>query len=128
MAKKSKNRSKRKSKSIEPKQRTKVGKFLRTRQFWTILILVAVLFLLFYDRDGFESRAELREEISKLKEQRDYYRNRIAEDSTLIEKLKDNEFLEQYARENYLMKRDSDVVYVLEPEKQPLKQHIQNGE
>lgn len=77
-------------------------------------MLVFVLLVLFLDRNSYMDRRKVREEIEQLKTRRDYYLDRIREDSTVIEKLKDNEYLEQYAREHFLMKRDSEVVYVLE--------------
>ena len=48
-----------------------------------------------------------------LEEQRDYYLQKIAEDSTILENLKDDRYLEQYAREHYLMKRKDETIYLL---------------
>ncbi len=90
------------------------NKILRSRWLWLATIVVFVLLILFLDRNSYMDRREVKKEIEKLKAQRDYYLDRIREDSTVIEKLKDDEYLEQYAREHFLMKRDSDVVYVLE--------------
>ena len=45
--------------------------------------------------------------------QKDYYQNKITEDSTILENLKDDRFLEQYAREHYLMKREDETIYLL---------------
>lgn len=91
------------------------GNMLKKRGLWIATAVVFVLLVVFFDSSSFLDRREVQEEIGTLREQRDYYLDRIREDSTLIEKLKDDAFLEQYARENFLMKRDSDVVYVLEP-------------
>lgn len=91
-----------------------IGKVLKKRVLWIVTIVFFVLLVTVIDRNSFVDRAEVKEEIVKLRAQRDYYLDRIREDSTLLEKLKDNDFLEQYARENFLMKRDSDVVYILE--------------
>lgn len=44
---------------------------------------------------------------------KDYYQNKITEDSTILENLKDDRFLEQYAREHYLMKREDETIYLL---------------
>lgn len=74
-----------------------------------ILVLILV-----FDRHSFIGRQELKKDIKMLQNQRDYYLERIREDSMVIEKLRDNDYLEQYAREHFLMKRDSDIVYVLE--------------
>lgn len=88
---------------------------LKKKWLWIVTAVVFVLLILFFDSNSFIDRKEIKEEIDVLKSQRNYYLDRIREDSTLIEKLKDDEFLEQYARESFLMKRDSDVVYVMEP-------------
>lgn len=72
------------------------------------------MLILVFDRHSFIGRQELKKDIKMLQNQRDYYLERIREDSMVIEKLRDNDYLEQYAREHFLMKRDSDIVYVLE--------------
>ena len=90
-------------------------KILKSRRLWIITVVGFALLLLFFDRNSFMDRREVRREIEELKVQKNYYLERIREDSTLLEKLKDDDFLEQYAREHFLMKRDGDVVYVLEP-------------
>ena len=52
--------------------------------------------------------------ISDLEEQYDYYRDRIREDSTMIERLNFDEYLEQYARERYHMQRPNEYIYIVE--------------
>ncbi len=52
--------------------------------------------------------------ISRLEAQRDHYRNRIREDSTMLERLKYDEYLEQYARERYHMQRPDEYIYIVE--------------
>ena len=51
---------------------------------------------------------------SNLEEQRDHYRARIQEDSTMLERLKYDEYLEQYARENFHMQRADELIYIVE--------------
>ena len=91
------------------------NKILTSRRLWIVTIVFFVVLLLFFDRNNFMDRAQIKRDIVDLKEKRDYYLQRIAEDSAVIEMLKDDDYLEQYAREHYLMKRDSDVVYIMEP-------------
>ncbi len=55
----------------------------------------------------------LKQKINELEAQKDYYQNKITEDSTILENLKDDRFLEQYAREHYLMKREDETIYLL---------------
>ncbi len=52
--------------------------------------------------------------IGKLEEQRDHFLNRIHEDSTMLEQLKYDEYLEQYARERYHMQRANEYIYIVE--------------
>ena len=55
-----------------------------------------------------------RHRISHLEEQRDHYRARITEDSTMLERLKYDEFLEKYARERFHMQRPNEYIYIME--------------
>jgi len=77
---------------------------------WILTLAVFVLLV----RDSIANRRAVRNEIETLRMRRDYYLERIREDSTVIEKLRDDDFLEQYAREHFLMRRDDETVYVLE--------------
>lgn len=92
------------------------NKILKSRRLWIITIVVFILLIVFFDRNNFIDRAETKKEINTLREQRDYYLMRIRDDSTTIEKLKDDDYLEQYAREHFLMRMDGEVVYVMEPD------------
>ena len=52
--------------------------------------------------------------ISRLEEQYELYRNRIEQDSTLLERLTYDEYLEQYAREKFHMQRADEHIYIVE--------------
>lgn len=52
--------------------------------------------------------------IARLEEQRDHFRARIAEDSTMLSRLQYDEYLEQYAREKYHMQRPNEYIYIME--------------
>ena len=52
--------------------------------------------------------------ISRLEEQYDLYRSRIEQDSTLLERLTYDEYLEQYAREKFHMQKEGEYVYIVE--------------
>lgn len=49
-----------------------------------------------------------------LEEQRDLYQARITEDSTMLERLKYDEYLEQFAREKFHMQRPNEYIYIIE--------------
>ena len=52
--------------------------------------------------------------ISNLEEQYDLYRSRVDQDSTLLEQLKYDEYLEQFAREKFHMQRADEHIYIIE--------------
>ena len=89
---------------------------LRDRRLWLITIAVFLLLITVFDRNNLLDRWKLKQQIRELERQRTYYLEKIAEDSTLIERLKNDAFLEQYAREHYLMKRRGEQIYNV-PEK-----------
>lgn len=57
---------------------------------------------------------EVNDDAEKLEQQRDMYAARIKEDSTMLERLKYDEYLEEYARERYHMQREGESVFVVE--------------
>ena len=52
--------------------------------------------------------------VRALTRQRDVYKARIAADSILLEQLKYDDFLEEYAREQFRMQRRDEQVYIVE--------------
>ena len=52
--------------------------------------------------------------ISRLEEQRDHFRARVEADSTMLERLNYDEYLEQYAREEFHMQRANEQIYIIE--------------
>lgn len=74
-------------------------------------VVLAVLLVLF-GRDVFES-LRVRNDIRKLRARKEFYERSIERDSTLLQNLRNPDFLERYARERYLMKRDGEEVYVI---------------
>ncbi len=74
-----------------------------------VLLILAVLL----GRDVLVSLS-VRADIRRLEERRESLQAGIAADSVLLERLNDPAFLERFARENYLMRREGEDVYVLE--------------
>lgn len=56
---------------------------------------------------------KIRGQIKELEQEKALYEEKIARDSTLIERLKEDDFLEQYAREHYHMQRKGEKVYII---------------
>ena len=90
-----------------------IFRFFRDRRLWLITIAAFLLLIIVFDKNNMIDAWRLRQEIVKLEMQRDYYLERIREDSTLLENLKNDSVLEQYAREQYLMKRDGETIFIV---------------
>lgn len=82
-------------------------------QIVVLVVLIAMLFL-FSDSSIFK-RVKYDNEITDLKSQIEYYRNQTEVDKTKLNELQSNtENLEKYARENYLMKKENEDVFIVE--------------
>ena len=88
-------------------------KFFKDRRLWLFTIAVFILVITVFDKNNLVEAWRLKQKINELEAQKDYYQNKITEDSTILENLKDDRFLEQYAREHYLMKREDETIYLL---------------
>ena len=90
-----------------------VGKFFKDMRLWLISIVVFGLLIVVFDKNNLIEAWRLKQKINALEVQETYYRQKIAEDSTVLENLKNDRYLEQYAREHYLMKRKEETIYLV---------------
>ena len=75
-------------------------------------MLVILLTLLAAGRNLIHA-LKIRGQIKELEQEKALYEEKIVRDSTLIERLKEDDFLEQYAREHYHMQRKGEKVYII---------------
>jgi septum formation initiator len=90
-----------------------VNKFLKDRRLWMISIIIFILLITVFDKNNLIEVWKLNQQLNELESQRDYYQQKITQDSTILENLKDDTFLERYAREHYLMKRQGETIYII---------------
>jgi cell division protein FtsB len=85
---------------------------IKNKYFITVVALV--VWLSFFDKNDFSTQMELSKKVQKLESERDYYIKAIAETKQEITELQtDSTNLEKFARENYLMKKDNEDVFVI---------------
>ena len=85
------------------------------KQKYMLTGLVFVFWLSFIDSNNFFQQWESMRELHKMKEVREYYKNKVQENSDMLHELKTNpEVLERYAREEYLMKRTDEDLFLVE--------------
>ncbi|MBL4746870.1 MAG: septum formation initiator family protein [Flavobacteriaceae bacterium] len=82
--------------------------------FYIVVIIVFVLWMLFWDENSYLVHREFNQELDKLKSQKKYYLEQIDKDKAIISDLKDLEKLEKFAREKYHMKKANEDIFLIE--------------
>ncbi len=76
--------------------------------------LVFLLILLFFDSNSLIDRFSHKKRIRQLEQDKIYYKHRIEETRYRIKELKtDDENLEKFAREQYLMKKENEDIFII---------------
>jgi cell division protein DivIC len=92
--------------------------FLKNKYLLSIAGFV-VWMLFFDDRDFYVTCFRQRHELSELQKSKQFYQRQIADTQKELDQLKINVFtIEKYAREKYLMKRDNEDLFIVEPAKE----------
>jgi cell division protein DivIC len=88
------------------------------RNKYLLTILIFLIWILLFDSNNLIARYRDMRELHKLKKEREYYQKRIEEDGRKLHELKTNDHnLEKFAREQYLMKKpDEDLYIILTPQ------------
>ena len=86
---------------------------------YVLTISVFAIWMLFFDQNNAVDRLRMSSEIRQLEDDREYYLEQIEKDSTRLHELTtDKENLEKYAREQFLMKKNNEDVFVIIEEKE----------
>jgi cell division protein DivIC len=82
-----------------------------------ILATVAfIVWMLFFDRNDVFTQAQRRSELNQLKQSKQFFEKQIAENRKFSNDLQFNaSAIEKYAREKYLMKRDNEDLFIIQP-------------
>ena len=85
-----------------------------TRNFFFLASLFFLVWMSFFDSNDFINQYKLKNKIDNLESQREYYLEKIEEVKKDREELLSNpELLEKFARENYLMKKPTEDIYII---------------
>ncbi len=83
-------------------------------RFWiAVTAIIMVLTVILVGRNVAHA-VKIRRQITVLTAERDRYAAKVARDSTLIEQLRYDDYLEEFARERFRMQRPSERVYIVE--------------
>jgi len=91
----------------------KYQKYLKSK--YIITILVFIFWLLFFDNYNLLDRIQSIRANRNLIKEKEYYINKISEDKEKLKELRTSkENLEKFAREQYLMKKDNEDIFIVE--------------
>jgi cell division protein FtsB len=83
-----------------------------------LVTLAFLVWMIFFDKNDLFSQYEYRHQVTKLKQERDFYKAETDQVTKELNELSSNpQQLEKFAREKYLMKKDNEDVYLVVPEK-----------
>jgi cell division protein FtsB len=79
--------------------------------------LAFISWILFFDHNNFFRYLEYRTELKEIKQKKAYYQDQIEKTRKDVELIKTNPFwLEKIAREQYLMKKNGEDIYIAKEE------------
>ena len=91
-------------------------KLFKNKLFW--ITMAFVVWMIFFDKNDLFSQYQYHEQLSKLRQERDFYLKETEKVNKDLQELTSNPAqLEKFAREKYLMKKDNEDVYVIVKDK-----------
>lgn len=87
--------------------------FLKNK--FTLILIVFLGWILFFDQNNILERVQNLNQLHQLEKDKAYYIEKIRQDSAKLRELRtDKKNLEKFAREQYLMKKKNEDVFVIE--------------
>lgn len=90
---------------------SKIPNFIRSRYF--IAGCVFIVWVSFFDENNLIERLQLINQLKQLEKDEKYYLKQIDKDKNRLNELRYNKNLEKFAREQYLMKKPNEDIYVI---------------
>lgn len=88
---------------------------------FVMILIPFIIWMLFFDENSYLVHRKFDKEIEDLESSINFYKNKIEEDKNTIKKLQDSLEIERFAREQYLMKKENEEIYLIEFDTIPKK-------
>lgn len=85
-----------------------------TKKIWKVAIAVIIIYTAVLTVRNLITVVTVKHRMGRLEDQKEAFQARITADSTMLEHLKYDEYLEQYARERFHMQRPNEFIYIVE--------------
>lgn len=83
---------------------------------YLLIVILFLVWMFFFDTNSFLIHQELNGDIKKLENNKKVYQDEIKNDKLFIEKMKDSNEIEKFAREKYYLKKENEDIYLIEHE------------
>jgi len=84
------------------------------KSVYTLILIAFIIWMSIFDTNSWLIHSELNKDINTLNSKIEFYSTEIAKDKNEIKKLNTSDGIEKYAREHYKMKKENEVVYIIE--------------
>jgi cell division protein FtsB len=87
------------------------------RNFYFVATLSFLVWMVFLDSNDLISRFKMSSKMRSLENEKDYYLEKISEvEKDRMELMTNKELLEKFAREKYLMKKETEDIFIIQEE------------
>ena len=86
------------------------------RNKYSLSLILFFVWIVFFDSNNLIERTINLKRVHQLEKDKIFYEDKIKEDQAKVEELESNPVnLEKFAREQYLMKKDNEDIFIVEP-------------
>ena len=84
------------------------------KNIYFLILIVYIVWMVLFDANSWLIHSDLNDEIEVLNSKIEFYNSEIEKDKKEINTLNSIDGIEKYAREHYKMKKENEVVYIIE--------------
>ena len=84
------------------------------KNIYFLILIVYIVWMVIFDANSWLIQSDLNDDIEALNSKIEFYNGEIEKDKKEINTLKSIDGIEKYAREHHKMKKDNEVIYVIE--------------
>ena len=84
------------------------------KNIYFLILIVFIVWMVVFDANSWLIHSDLNEDIEDLNSKIEFYNGEIKKDKKEINTLNSPDGIEKYAREHYKMKKENEVVYIIE--------------
>ena len=84
------------------------------QNIYFVVLIIYIMWMVVFDANSWLIQSDLNDDIEALNSKIEFYDNEIKNDKKEINTLKSTDGIEKYAREYHKMKKENEVIYVIE--------------